>query len=77
MSLCIVKNILNLENHELVKAKLEGMELAVEIQIETNESYEAFYNFLKKFDLQSVQNLFYKLISMDFKAKKILTNFWF
>ena len=57
MSLSIIKNILNLEDHELVKARLEEKELNVEIKLETNEHCIDFHNFLTKFNLQSVQRL--------------------
>ena len=46
MSLSIIKNILNLEDHEMVKAKLEEKELNVEIKLETNEHSVDFHNLL-------------------------------
>ena len=55
MSLSVIKNILNLEDHEMVKTKLEEKELNIEIKLETNEHCIDFHNFLTKFNLQLVQ----------------------
>jgi len=55
MSLSIIKNILSLEDHQLVKTLLEEKELSIEIRLENSENCNDMCNFLNKFNLQFVK----------------------